>query len=88
MRSKLDVSTPPKAGNETINKLLKICAEMGCTFHKTKRGSHVKVRNRKWNSQLVFSLSDSLAYSSGSNARAAFRRFLSEQGVAGVENMP
>ena len=32
MRSKLDVSTPPKAGNETINKLLKICAEMGCTF--------------------------------------------------------
>lgn len=88
MRPKLNVSIPPKAGDETINKLLRMCAEMGCTFHKTKRGSHVKVRNREWNTWFIFSLSDSLAYSSGSNARAAFRRFLREQGVAGAENMP
>lgn len=88
MRPKLNVFTPPKAGDETINKLLRMCAEMGCTFHKTKRGSHVKVRNREWNTWFIFSLSDSVARRSGSNTLAAFRRFLREQGVAGAENMP
>lgn len=87
MRPKLDVLVPPKAGDETINKLLKMCAEMGCTFHKTKRGSHVKVRNREWNTCLIFSLSKNLARHSGENMLAMFRRFINEQSVARAEDM-
>lgn len=41
---------------------------MGCTFHKTKRGSHVKVRNREWNTWFIFSLSDSVARRSGDSS--------------------